>query len=236
MIIRIKLRHSIAAAVAASALVLPASADSVRVSNRSVKTANINRGGINTGNNVRVGNNVNIGNDVVINRDVDIDVDRRWGGSIDVDHHHNGFWAGVGTTLVVGAIVRSIPENSTTVVVANTNYYYADGLYYVQTANGYSVVDPPVGTIVAKLPPGTTPIVSGAVTYYYVSGTYYVQQETSFVVVKPPIGITVSTLPAGATQVIVNGVVQFKYGSVYYRPVIEKGVTVYTTFPLEEKK
>ena len=44
--------------------------------------------------------------------DVDVDVDRRpVHVDVDVNHRHGGFWAGVGTAIIVGSVVKSIPPS-----------------------------------------------------------------------------------------------------------------------------
>jgi hypothetical protein len=52
------------------------------------------------------------------------------------------------------------------------------------------------------------------------------------VVVNPPIGVTVVAVPPGATQVTVNGQVYFLANGIHYQPVMQNGVTVYTTVKL----
>src|SRR5439155_23535901 len=118
----------------------PVFAQSVRGANRNAgarRDADVNvNANVNRNANVNVNRNANVN----VNRDVDVNVRRHGDVDIDVDHHHGGFWAGVGTAVVVGAIVRSIPPTRTVVVVSGTNYYYADGVYYAQGASGYTVV------------------------------------------------------------------------------------------------
>ena len=95
-------------------------ADNVRSANRSASgnrnaNQNVNR---NANVNVNRNANVNVNRDVNVNvnRDVDVNVHRHGYVHVDVDHHHGGFWAGVGTAVVVGAIVASIPPTRTVVV------------------------------------------------------------------------------------------------------------------------
>src|SRR6266516_7422216 len=111
-------------------------ADNMRSSNRNSgggRDANVN---VNRNANVNVNRNANVNvnrnANVNVNRDVDVNVHRHGYVHVDVDHHHGGFWAGVGTAVLVGAVVASIPPTRTVVVVSGTSYYYAEGVYYVQ--------------------------------------------------------------------------------------------------------
>lgn len=194
-----------------------------------LRTANRNAGkNFNRNANVNVNKNANVN----VNRNANVNVNRHV--HVDVDHHygHGGFWAGVGTAMVVGAVIASIPPTRTVVVVSGTSYYYAEGVYYVQGTSGYTVVGAPVGATVAVVPAGALTVLAGPTTYYYFNGTYYVQQGTAFVVVSPPLGVTVTALPVGASQVVVNGVVHYAHGGIFYRPAFQNGVTVYTTVKL----
>src|SRR2546427_3630559 len=126
-------------------------ADNVRSANRNSRgrgDANVNANR-NANVNVNRNANVNVNRDVNVNvnRDVDVNVHRHGYVHVDVDHHHGGFWAGVGTAIVVGAIVASIPPTRTVVIVSGTSYYYASGVDYVQGPTGYTVIGAPVGAI-----------------------------------------------------------------------------------------
>lgn len=60
-------------------------------------------------------------------------------------HHDRGGPVGFfGVGLVLGAILASLPQEHTTVVVAGTPYYYCNGVYYQTCPGGYMVVNPPV--------------------------------------------------------------------------------------------
>jgi hypothetical protein len=208
--------------------------ESVRYANRKPATRDV-KTGRNANANINRNANINVNRDVNVNvdRDVDINVNRRpVHVDIDVDHHHGGFWAGVGTAIVVGAVVRSIPPTRTVVVVSGTSYYYVEGVYYVQTTSGYTVVGAPIGATVGAVPPGALTVIAGPTTYYFHNGTYYVQQGTAFIVISPPIGVNVTALPTGATQVVMGGVVYYAHGGIYYRPAFQNGVTIYTTVKL----
>src|SRR5262249_8744049 len=93
-------------------------ADSVRSANRNRSTSYNRTTNVSANRNANV--NVNRNANVNVNRSVDVSVHRHTSVHVDVDHHHGGFWAGVGTTMVVGAMVRSIPSTKTVVVVSGT--------------------------------------------------------------------------------------------------------------------
>ncbi|MBF0484367.1 MAG: hypothetical protein HQL25_06635 [Candidatus Omnitrophica bacterium] len=53
-------------------------------------------------------------------------------------------WEFVVSTLVIGALVESLPPNHTTIIIDNTPYYYDNVVYYRQLPDGaYIVVQPP---------------------------------------------------------------------------------------------
>lgn len=173
--------------------------------------------------------NVDVDNRRAVN--VDIDNRRAVNIDVDVDHRHGVYWRH-SHTIVVGAVVKTVPATRVVIVVGGTNYFYADGVYYVQGPSGYVVVASPVGAVITTLPAGSISVVSGSSRYFYFNGTYYVSRDKGFVVVSPPVGVKVTLLPVGATRVVINGVVHFQHGGIHYRPSFENGVTVYTTVRL----
>lgn len=178
--------------------------------------------------------NVDIDNrksvNVDANRTVDIDVDNRRAVNVDVDvdHRHGTYWRR-NDTVVIGAVVKTVPSTRVVVVVGGSSYFYADGIYYVQGPSGFVVVASPVGAVVATVPAGSVTIVSGSTSYFYFNGTYYIRRDNGFVVVSAPIGVRVTVLPSGCSRVVINGVVHYQHGGIYYRPSFQNGVTTYTT-------
>jgi hypothetical protein len=55
----------------------------------------------------------------------------------------------------LGLVVRVLPPYYTTVFVGGAPYYYANSAYYVQSPQGYVIVNPPPGNVVAGPPLGT---------------------------------------------------------------------------------
>ena len=68
----------------------------------------------------------------------------------------------------VGAIVPYLPSGIVTIPVGPTNYYYLDGVFYVQQDSGYAVVNPPPGIVVPQAPSDADQVViNGTVVYQY---------------------------------------------------------------------
>ena len=152
--------------------------------------------------------------DVYVHHDVDVDVRRP------------RFWH----NFRYGARFNILPVGYISLMVGGSPYYYDDGLYYQQAADGYQEVYPPVGADVPELPDGAVAIDAGNQTYYYAGGAFYVQQDGGYVIAPTPIGVTVPELPPGAVQVAVSGGMAYQFNGIYYRPVFVDGVTQYMTF------
>ena len=76
------------------------------------------------------------------------------------------------------------PAASTTVVVSNTSYMYADGAFHEQVYYGgsvsYRVVTAPAGAIITTLPAGCTTTVVGSVSVQQCGTTYYQRVSTGY--------------------------------------------------------
>jgi Family of unknown function (DUF6515) len=74
----------------------------------------------------------------------------------------------------IDADIPDVPPGAETVQVNGTVYYYADGTFYVQQADGsYVVAAAPIGVTVSMLSPDATAVVINGATYYQADGTYY---------------------------------------------------------------
>jgi uncharacterized protein DUF6515 len=74
----------------------------------------------------------------------------------------------------VDADIPDLPPGAETVEVNGTLYYYADGVFYVQQADGsYVVVAAPMGVTVSDLPPDAVSVVVNGTAYYQADGTYF---------------------------------------------------------------
>jgi hypothetical protein len=163
---------------------------------------------------VPVQHGFDVHHDAIVHRDVEVDVQRA------------RFWHG----FAYGRRMHDLPVGYFSLFVGGTPYYYDDGIYYQQAADGYQEVYPPVGADVPQPPDGAIAIDAGGITYYYAGGAFYVEQpDGGFAIAPTPIGVTVPELPPGAVQVSVNGGVAYQFNGVYYRPVFVDGVTQYVT-------
>jgi hypothetical protein len=121
------------------------------------------------------------------------------------------------------------------ITIANQQYYYDQGVYYVSSGDGYTVVQAPVGATVTELPPETTTVVVNETTNnYYYAGTYYEKSDTGYTVVPPTAGTLVPSLPEGGEEVKIGDVTYVKFGDVYYQPVEVEGKKMYEVVEVEK--
>lgn len=130
-------RRRVAAALIALSFLISTAAPA-RAQDRRPQTRNTTRTNINSVNRTDV--NVNTLNRTTVNvnavRRTDVDV-----------HVHGGYYynpgpsvgAVVATTLVVGAIVASLPPNCTTIIVNGLAYQHCGGTYYQPRYSGSTV-------------------------------------------------------------------------------------------------
>lgn len=137
-------------------------------------------------------------------------------------------WGFFVATLAVTAIVVSVD---------NQDYQYDEGVFYVETSDGYVVVEAPQGATVKVIPKESETVeVSPTINNYYYGGTFYEQKDGEYVVVPPPAGSVVSNLPEGAEEVKVGDQTFVKYGDTYYMPVQEDGKNMYEVVQVEEEQ
>jgi hypothetical protein len=135
-------------------------------------------------------------------------------------------WGFFITTLAVTAIVIS---------VNNQQYHYDQGVYYVQSGTGYTVVQAPVGATITTLPTGSqTVVVNETTNNYYYGGSYYEKSEKGYTVVAPTAGTIVESLPEGGEEVKIGDQTYVKLGETYYQPTIKDGKNVYEVVLIEE--
>jgi hypothetical protein len=150
-----------------------------------------------------------------------------WGGG---SYWGNSYWghgnegAAFLAGMVLGAAVASLPARHQTIVVAGSSYYYANGVYYVQSGSQYTVVPAPVGATVQHPPAQVTNVYVNNQDLGYSNGAYYEQQppakaggDPSYKVVAPPVGATVQSLPKGAKKTEVGGTEYYVYAGTYYQ-------------------
>ncbi len=80
------------------------------------------------------------------------------------------------------------------------DYFYDDGLFYLDEPYGYTVVPAPIGAIVYDLPAGYREVVINGVLYYVYDGAYYIPAENGYRVVSPPAAMASLSASANASQ------------------------------------
>ena len=85
-----------------------------------------------------------------------------------------GVGVAAGTALRVGYRTPYLPAGYTTLALGGATYYTYGGYYYNydDSAQTYTVVQPPLGATVNQLPSGAT-LVSGTTNVYVYNGVYY---------------------------------------------------------------
>jgi hypothetical protein len=127
-----------------------------------------------------------------------------------------------------GFFVATLAVTAMVVTVANQQYHYDQGVYYVAGSGGYTVVQAPVGATIVTLPPGSqTVIINETTNNYYYGGTYYEKKPEGYVVVPPTAGAVVENLPEGGKEVKVGEVTYVKVGETYYQPIEKDGKNLY---------
>jgi hypothetical protein len=124
----------------------------------------------------------------------------------------------------VGAFVAAVAATAIVVSVANQQYRYNEGVWYVPSGGQYKVVPAPVGATVATLPSGAVAV--GENDYYY-AGAYYQKTSNGYTVVAPQAGTVVQNLPPGGEEVTVGDQKYVKFGNTYYQPIEENGQPKY---------
>ncbi|MFZ5445861.1 MAG: DUF6515 family protein [Myxococcota bacterium] len=82
-----------------------------------------------------------------------------------------------------------LPVGAITVYVGSQPYFYGNGVFYVSSSQGYSVVQAPLGAVVAQLPPDATMQVINGYTYASTPGGtwfYWDGNQGAWVVTQSP--------------------------------------------------
>ena len=137
-------------------------------------------------------------------------------------------WGYFITKLAVTAIIIS---------VNNQQYHYDQGVYYVQSTGGYTVVQAPVGATIVTLPDNhETVVVNETTNNYYYGGTYYEKSDKGYKVVPPTAGTVVEHLPEGGKEEKIGDVTYVKVGDTYYQPIQKDGKDMYEVVNVEDDK
>ncbi len=119
-------------------------------------------------------------------------------------------------TVALGVAIATLPRGYTTVYVGTTSYYYYDGVYYVSSSSGYTVVHAPTRVVVKTIPASYKVVYVGPRRYYYYGGTYYIVNSSSeYVVVEAPAGAMIYELPEGAKPMTIHDDRYYFYGGTY---------------------
>jgi hypothetical protein len=138
-------------------------------------------------------------------------------------HRYRGYGWG-GAYRPWGAFVATVAATAVIVSIANQQYRYDQGVWYLPSQGGYAVVTAPIGGVVTVLP--TTAVVVSPSLYYY-GGTYYEQTGSEYKVVAPVAGTVVEHLPEGGEEVTVGEHEYVKVGETYYQPIKKDGRDMY---------
>lgn len=135
-----------------------------------------------------------------------------------------------------GFFITAMAATAIIISVENQQYHYDQGVYYVASNGGYTVVQAPVGATITTLPPNTqTVVVNETVNNYYYGGTYYEKSDKGYTVVPPTAGTVVEHLPEGAKEEKVGNQVYMKLGDVYYQPIKKDGKDMYEVVQVEKE-
>lgn len=134
-----------------------------------------------------------------------------------------------------GFFITAMAATAIIISVENQQYHYDQGVYYLASNGGYTVVQAPVGATITTLPPNTqTVVVNETVNNYYYGGTYYEKSDKGYTVVPPTAGTIVEQLPEGAKEEKVGDQIFMKLGEVYYQPIKKDGKDMYEVVNVEK--
>jgi len=136
-----------------------------------------------------------------------------------------------------GVFVATIAVTAIVVNSQSQQYYYDNGVYYVQSDGGYTVVEAPAGVSVKALPKeAQTVVVNETTNNYYYAGTYYEKKGDEYVVVPPTAGTVVENLPKGGEEVKIGEVTYVQVGKTYYQPIKKDGKDMYEVVNVEKEQ
>jgi hypothetical protein len=136
-----------------------------------------------------------------------------------------------------GFFIATMAATAMIITVANQQYHYDQGVYYVASNGGYTVVQAPVGATITTLPPGSqTVVINETTNNYYYGGTYYEKKPEGYTVVPPTAGTVVENLPEGGKEEKIGEVTYVKVGETYYQPIEKNGKNMYEVVEVKEDK
>lgn len=149
--------------------------------------------------------------------------------------YHPFFWGPVWHPW--GFVIATMAATAIIISVNNQQYHYDQGVYYVSSTGGYTVVQAPVGATITTLPANTqTVVVNETTNNYYYGGTYYEKSDKGYKVVAPTAGTVVENLPEGGKEEKIGDVTYVKIGDTYYQPIQKDGKKMYEVVLIEADK
>jgi hypothetical protein len=139
-----------------------------------------------------------------------------------------------------GFFIATLAVTAVVISVESQQYHYDQGVYYVPSNGGYTVVAAPVGATIVTLPEGSQTIDNSnsnnttVVNNYYYGGTYYEKTTGGYTVVPPTAGMVVESLPEGGEEVKIGDVTYVKVGETYYQPINQDGKEVYEVVDVQK--
>lgn len=218
----------------------------LNTNNRVNTINNNNRNNINTGNqsiniNVDRSRNININNNVISQRGYRpyTRPPYVYGGHAYYSYHpyyyhpyHPYYWGPAYHPW--GYFLARLTTAAIVISVASHQYHYDQGVYYVSSGSGYTVVQAPVGAVITTLPQGAqTVVVNETTNNYYYGGTFYAKNPKGYAVVAPTAGTIVQSLPEGGKEVKIGNITYVKYGDTYYQPIQKDGKNCYEVVQVE---
>ncbi len=97
------------------------------------------------------------------------------------DRRHNDNF-----TYVITVPDFSVPNGFEAIVVDGQTYFYAEGVFYQQSADQLVPIPPVVGAVVDYIPEGYVVITADGINYLFVRGIYFERVAQGFEVVVPP--------------------------------------------------
>lgn len=136
-----------------------------------------------------------------------------------------------------GFFINTLAKTAIIISISNQKYHYDEGVYYMASNGGYTVVQAPVGAVITTLPPASqTVAVTETVNNYYYGGTFYEKSDKGYTVVPPTAGTTIENLPEGGKEEKIGDQIYVKIGETYYQPVEVDGKSMYEVAQVEEDK
>lgn len=136
-----------------------------------------------------------------------------------------------------GFFIATLATTAIIISIENQQYHYDQGVYYVASNGGYTVVQAPIGATVTTIPKeAQTVVINETTNNYYYGGAYYEKDEKGYKVVPPTAGTVVESLPEGGEEVTIGDQKYVKIGETYYQPIQKDGKDVYEVVEVEEEE